>query len=237
MADTSEKLISIIDERINKIINSMGLVQKYVGIVTAVSVDNKTITAVIAGYDTEFDFLNKSGELISVGDGVKIETDSSGLSGGYISAKFGATGLTIIPSGDSTSTGSLTASDNLILLQSYAADYNSRRQLAIGNNNITLANALKLMATTNGSTWNNYMIFGEHNYPYAISSYTGTYATSTSQTISLGFTPRRVLIGQNGGSYIYVDGQNSISLTTNGFVVSGTGSNNTGIVYNYIAFK
>ena len=90
--DTSklgDKLIKIIDERIRKALAGSGLVKKYTGIATAVNAENTIITTQIAGYDTEFEFLNKSGETIAIGEGVKVEVDSSGLTGGYISERFG----------------------------------------------------------------------------------------------------------------------------------------------------
>lgn len=89
MASKGEKLLFIIDERIKKIVNSMGFVVKYTGIVTSITNDNSQANVKIAGYDTEFTFLNKSGEFLAIGNGVKIETDSSGLSGGWISERFG----------------------------------------------------------------------------------------------------------------------------------------------------
>lgn len=89
MSSLSEKLIKIIDERIEKKLAQTNFVTKYVGIVVGVSSDNATITVTIAGYDTRFTFPNKTGEVLSVGDGVKIECNNGQLTGGYISEKFG----------------------------------------------------------------------------------------------------------------------------------------------------
>ena len=89
MSSLSEKLIKIIDERIEKKLAQTNFVTKYVGIVVGVSSDNATITVTIAGYDTHFTFPNKTGEVLSVGDGVKIECNNGQLTGGYISEKFG----------------------------------------------------------------------------------------------------------------------------------------------------
>lgn len=89
MSALSEKLIRIIDERIEKKLLKSNFVTKYVGIVKGVSTDNDTITVSIAGYDTIFSFPNKTGETLSIGDGVKIECNNSQLTGGYISEKFG----------------------------------------------------------------------------------------------------------------------------------------------------
>lgn len=89
MSSLSEKLIKIIDERIEKKLAQTNFVTKYVGIVVDVSSDNATITVIIAGYDTHFTFPNKTGEVLSVGDGVKIECNNGQLTGGYISEKFG----------------------------------------------------------------------------------------------------------------------------------------------------
>ena len=89
MSSLSEKLIKIIDERIEKKLAQTNFVTKYVGIVVGVSSDDATITVTIAGYDTHFTFPNKTGEVLSVGDGVKIECNNGQLTGGYISEKFG----------------------------------------------------------------------------------------------------------------------------------------------------
>lgn len=93
MSSLSEKLIKIIDERIEKKLAQTNFVTKYVGIVVGVSSDNTTITVTIAGYDTCFTFPNKTGEALSVGDGVKIECNNGQLTGGYISEKFGKSNI------------------------------------------------------------------------------------------------------------------------------------------------
>ena len=89
MSSLSEKLIKIIDERIEKKLAQTN----FVGIVVGVSSDNATITVTIAGYDTRFTFPNKTGEALSVGDGVKIECNNGQLTGGYISEKFGKSNI------------------------------------------------------------------------------------------------------------------------------------------------
>lgn len=93
MSSLSEKLIKIIDERIEKKLAQTNFVTKYVGIVVGVSSDNTTITVTIVGYDTRFTFPNKTGEALSVGDGVKIECNNGQLTGGYISEKFGKSNI------------------------------------------------------------------------------------------------------------------------------------------------
>lgn len=94
MSSLGEKLIKIIDERIEKKLSKSNFVTKYVGIVTAVSSDNQTITVKIAGYDTIFTFPNKTGDVIKVNECVKIECNNGNLTGGYISEKFGKNNLT-----------------------------------------------------------------------------------------------------------------------------------------------
>ena len=94
MSSLSEKLIKIIDERIEKKLAQTNFVTKYVGIVTSVSSDNQIITVKIAGYDTIFTFPNKTGDVIKVNECVKIECSNGNLTGGYISEKFGKNNLT-----------------------------------------------------------------------------------------------------------------------------------------------
>lgn len=89
MSSLSEKLIKIIDERIEKKLAQTNFVTKYVGIVKYTSNDNTAVAVTIAGYDTLFTFLNKTGEVLSVGDSVKIECNNGQLTGGYVSEKFG----------------------------------------------------------------------------------------------------------------------------------------------------
>lgn len=89
MSSLSEKLIKIIDERIEKKLAKTNFVTKYVGIVKYVSNDNAAVAVTIAGYDTLFTFLNKTGEVLSVGDSVKIECNNGQLTGGYVTEKFG----------------------------------------------------------------------------------------------------------------------------------------------------
>lgn len=89
MSSLSEKLIKIIDERIEKKLAKTNFVTKYVGIVKYVSNDNTAVAVTIAGYDTLFTFLNKTGEVLSVGDSVKIECNNGQLTGGYVTEKFG----------------------------------------------------------------------------------------------------------------------------------------------------
>ena len=64
MSSLSEKLIKIIDERIEKKLVQANFVTKYVGIVVGVSSDNMTITVTIAGYDTRFTFPKKTGKVL-----------------------------------------------------------------------------------------------------------------------------------------------------------------------------
>ena len=247
----SEKLIKIIDERINKKLKESGFVSKYVGVVTKVSADNKTLFVKLVGDETEFSFLNKTGELVSVGDGVKIEIDSSGLSGGYVSERFGgAKKDNIFPEGlisygsifstidNSVSTAAFTGASNATFVESFSNNnFSSRRQLVLGNNNVSLVDALRLTQTTNGSNWSSYKIFGEHFKPFVTGSYTGNYNTTPTQTIYLGFTPSAVIIAKNGTALMYMSGNAGISIVENGFAISDTNTNTQNNGYTYIAFR
>lgn len=76
-------LLDVIDDRTNK------LPETYSGTVTSVVVGNKRANVKLSGYDTEFNFLNKSKETLSIGDGVLIRAINGNLSNAYIEIRYG----------------------------------------------------------------------------------------------------------------------------------------------------
>lgn len=94
MNNIGDRLIKIIDERIEKKMMQFNFINKYTGIVKSVDENTGKATITIAGYDTEFTFLNKTGENLSIGDGVKIECVNNNITNGFISERLGAANLT-----------------------------------------------------------------------------------------------------------------------------------------------
>lgn len=87
--DKSDVLLGIIDDRCRKALKEANIPSKIVGTVVKVDSKNKKIDVKIAGYDTVFTLLNKSGEILSEGDNVFVESVKDNLTNGYISERFG----------------------------------------------------------------------------------------------------------------------------------------------------
>ena len=87
--DKSDVLLGIIDDRCRKALKEANIPSKIVGTVVKVDSKNKKIDVKIAGYDTVFTLLNKSGEILSEGDNVFVESIKDNLTNGYISERFG----------------------------------------------------------------------------------------------------------------------------------------------------
>lgn len=87
--DKSDVLLGIIDDRCKKALKEANIPSKIVGTVVKVDSKNKKIDVKIAGYDTVFTLLNKSGEILSEGDNVFVESVKDNLTNGYISERFG----------------------------------------------------------------------------------------------------------------------------------------------------
>lgn len=87
--DKSDVLLGIIDDRCKKALKEANIPSKIVGTVVKVDSKNKKIDVKIAGYDTVFTLLNKSGEILSEGDNVFVESIKDNLTNGYISERFG----------------------------------------------------------------------------------------------------------------------------------------------------
>lgn len=239
MSSLSEKLIKIIDERIEKKLSKSNFITKFTGIVTEVSGDNRNLKVKLAGTDTIFSFLNKTGEKVSVGEGVKIESIGGNLSAGFVSERFGKSeknnmflnglltfGGGIINSIDNSATiAAFTGVNNRAYIEAGTDPFVNRRQLVLGNISVALIDALILAQTTDGSTWTTYRIFGEHFKPFVTGSYTGNYNTTPTQTIYLGFTPSAVIIAKNGTALMYMSGNAGISIVENGFAISDTNTN------------
>lgn len=63
--------------------------EQYTAVVVEVLKSNKRAKIKLFGNDTIFDFINKTGEKLSVGDSIYIKTNNGSLTGGYISQRFG----------------------------------------------------------------------------------------------------------------------------------------------------
>lgn len=84
-----QNFLNIIDNRIKKYINENRLLKQYCGIVTGVVSGQKKYKVRLLGYDTEFTFLNKSGETLSTGDYVYVQTVGNDLNTGVIMYRTG----------------------------------------------------------------------------------------------------------------------------------------------------
>jgi hypothetical protein len=87
LMDSSDQLLKIIDDRTKKNI-SPNIVYRTSMIVTSI-IDNTKIKAIIPGYTTEYTFLNKTGEILVVGDNVIVESNGTNLNNGLVTYKFG----------------------------------------------------------------------------------------------------------------------------------------------------
>lgn len=85
--NSSDELIKIIDSRIEKFFQNKNISIEYSGKVISVSGNYATVK--ISGYDTEFRFLNKTGEILNSGDSVYVKAIGGKLTNGIISYKFG----------------------------------------------------------------------------------------------------------------------------------------------------
>lgn len=86
--DNSDILINIINECIEKVLQKSNIPTKTMGNVTYVTGDNSKATVKIGGFDTTFELINKSGEYLSVGDSVFVESIGGNLTNGFISERF-----------------------------------------------------------------------------------------------------------------------------------------------------
>ena len=78
-----KELLNVIDSR-NTVKEKV-----YLGKVTVVQSDNKKANVVIAGENTSFTFLNKTGEVLSIGDSVYIRSYGDNITNGYIDLRLG----------------------------------------------------------------------------------------------------------------------------------------------------
>ena len=86
MTDNSE-LLNLIDDRIRKLQQENIGAKLYTGVITA-SINDNWCKARISGFETEFTFANKSGEFLSQGDSVYIETINGNLNSGVVIRRF-----------------------------------------------------------------------------------------------------------------------------------------------------
>ena len=90
-----QTFLNIIDSRIKKYINENKLLKQYCGRITNFIKDEKgnilstKYKTRLLGNETEFIFLNKSGETLNIGDYVYIQTVGTDLNTGVIMYKTG----------------------------------------------------------------------------------------------------------------------------------------------------
>jgi hypothetical protein len=94
---TTEQFLKIISDRARKEI-SPNIVYRTSMLVTSV-IDNSKIKAIIPGDTVEYTLLNKTGEVLSAGNSVVVESNGTNLNNGVVAYKFGATKIQIIDSG------------------------------------------------------------------------------------------------------------------------------------------
>lgn len=85
-----QKFLNIIDGRIKKYINESKLIKQYMGVVVSEAEGTKPNTKYnirLLGNDTVFNFLNKTGEALTEGDGVYVQTIGTDLNTGIIITK------------------------------------------------------------------------------------------------------------------------------------------------------
>lgn len=84
-----QTFLNIIDSRIKKYVKENKLLKEYPAVVISTSqvVPNAKCNVRLAGYDTEFTFINKSHETLNEGDFVYIKTIGTDLNTGVISQK------------------------------------------------------------------------------------------------------------------------------------------------------
>ena len=83
----TQTFLNIIDSRIKKYINESKLLRQYIGTVVELTDTNAKCRVKLAGNDTVFTFLNKSGEILQVNDNVYIQTTGTDLNTGIITQK------------------------------------------------------------------------------------------------------------------------------------------------------
>ena|GEM_PF-6910045 len=89
MDTESQNLLNLIDNRIKKIINQEKFLYVYSAIVTLGGIHGSECKVHLAGFpETEFTFLNKSHETLSISDSVYILTIGKDLNTGVISQKY-----------------------------------------------------------------------------------------------------------------------------------------------------
>lgn len=82
-------LLNIIDQRCKKVLKKSNIVSKMAGRVVEVSPDNTKASVKFADDNNVFGLLNKTGEKLSVGDNVFVESIKDDLTNGFISERFG----------------------------------------------------------------------------------------------------------------------------------------------------
>ena len=83
--------------------------------------DQTKINVQIAGDTAEYSLLNKSGDILAVGDSVIVESTGTNLNNGIISYKFGVSNSAYLPLVGGTLTGLLTVSSSGINLNAVSA--------------------------------------------------------------------------------------------------------------------
>lgn len=114
MANDIQQLIKIIDSRVESKLSKTST--KFPAKVVSVLSSSQSVVK-LSNDDKEITFLNKTGEVLSVGDSVFIETIDGDLTGGFISERFG---IPVLAGGGEG--GSMTASEILTSLKTVDGD-------------------------------------------------------------------------------------------------------------------
>ena len=114
--------------------------------------DQTKINVQIPGDSAEYSLLNKSGDILAVGDSVIVESTGTNLNNGIISYKFGVSNSAYLPLAGGTLTGLLTVSSSGINLNAVSASASAATHYYIettGGNIVpkTLANVKSELVT------------------------------------------------------------------------------------------
>lgn len=87
--ENSDILINVINECVEKALQKSNIPTKTMGTVISLTEDNTRAKVKVGGFDTSFELLNKTGEILSIDDKVFIESINGNLTNGFISERFG----------------------------------------------------------------------------------------------------------------------------------------------------
>lgn len=119
MMDNSDILINVINECVEKALQKSNILTKTMGTVISLTEDNTRAKVKVGGFDTSFELLNKTGEILSIDDKVFIESINGNLTNGFISEKFGIGNSASIESGSNENGSYIKFSDGTMICRKY----------------------------------------------------------------------------------------------------------------------